>query len=184
MSNTHEPHQSLIEIEIDQLYQKTLQGEKRGKRAGLVRRLLAYLLKTIAAGGSLVVATGYVPQWNQSIGVAILIAVLLDSVSSNHKRLLSEVQAGYAYEFLRESVSREYNRSLDPILKRRKKAVAGSEATLAADDEIDALQQNAHKQLTDGLRQIRESLASADLKALEALALDNERAAVQQRTNP
>src|SRR6266581_3183196 len=110
--------QSLLETEINTLYQKTVAGEKRGKHAALLRRLIAYLLKTVAAGGSLVVATGYVPQWNQPIAVAILIAVLIDSVSSNHKRLLSEVQAGYAYEFLRENISREYNRSLDPILKR------------------------------------------------------------------
>jgi hypothetical protein len=40
-----------------------------------------------------------------------------------------------------------------------------------------------HTELTDGIRAIRESLAAADLKALESLALDNERAAIQHRDN-
>jgi hypothetical protein len=181
MPSATEQPQSLLEKEIDALYQQVCRGERRGKRVAGLRRVAAYLLKGVAAGGSLFVATGYVPAWNQPVGVAILIAVLLDSVSSNHKRLLSEVKAGYAYEFLREGVSREYNRSVDPLLKRRQKASARGEDGQAADDAIEALQQKTHVRLTEGIRQIRESLATADLKALETLALDNERAAAQQR---
>lgn len=176
------PAQTLIEKEIDTLYQQTLRGEERGKSVARLRRLLAYLLKFVAAGGSLVVATGYVPNWNQPIGAAILIAVLVDGVSSNHRRLLSEVQAGYAYEFLRERVSREYNRNFDPILKARQRLVDAGQPTETSDIARDALQQKTHKDLTDGIKQIRESVAAADLKALETLALDNERAAAQQQT--
>jgi hypothetical protein len=174
--------QTLIEKEIDTLYQQALRGERRGSSVARVRRLIAYLLKFVAAGGSLVVATGYVPAWNQPIGAAILIAVLIDGVSSNHRRLLSEVQAGYAYEFLRERVSREYNRSLDAILKEQKRLAAANQPTQATDSARDALQQKTHKDLADGIQQIREGVAAADLKALEALALDNERAAAQQRS--
>jgi hypothetical protein len=173
--------QTLIEKEIDTLYQQALAGEKRGKLVASLRRVLAYLLKFVAAGGSLVVATGYLPAWNQHIGVAILIAVLLDSVSSNHKRLLSEVQAGYAYEFLRQRVTREYNRKLDPILKERRRLAAAGEPTAVTDSAVDALQQKTHTDLTDGLQQIREKVAAADIKALETLTLDNERAAAQQK---
>jgi hypothetical protein len=174
--------QSLIEQDINTVYQQALRGEKRGKQIAWIRRAAAYVLKIVAAGGSLFVATGYVPEWNQSVGVAILIAVLLDSVSSNHKRLLSEVKAGYAYEFLRDGVSREYNRAFDLLLRRRQKIGTGGETAEAVDAAILELQQRTHARLTDGNRQIRESLANADLKALEALALDNERAAAQQRS--
>jgi hypothetical protein len=170
---------ALIEKEIDTLYQQALKGERRGKQVARIRRILAYLLKIIAAGGSLVVATGYFPHWNQPIGVTILVAVLLDSVTSNYKRLLSEVQAGYAYGFLYEKVSREHNRSLDPILRQIKEQVN----VQAAMDAKDALEQKTHRELTDGIRAIRESLAAADLKALESLALDNERAAIQHGNN-
>lgn len=167
----------LIEKEIDALYQQARQGELRGKRLGSLRRVAAYVLKIIAAGGSLVVATGYLPEWNQPIGVAILIAVLVDGITSNHKRLLSEVQAGYAYGFLYERVSREHNRNLDPILKDLKSGANVQAATEAKD----ALEQKAHTDLTNGIRAIRESLRDADLRALEALSLDNERAAIQHR---
>lgn len=172
--------QSLIEKEIDTLYQQTLRGERRGAWVGRLRRIVAYVLKIMAGGGSLAVATGYRPDWNQKIGAAILVAIFLDSVSANYKRLLAEVQAGYAFEFLRERVSRGYNRSLDPLLKQMKKAGADAASQQGIQSSIDALQQLTHKELTDGIRQIRERLADADLKALEALALDNERAAIQQ----
>jgi len=168
----------LIEKEIEELYQQALSGESRGKRVALIRRGTAYVLKFIAAGGSLVVATGYYPNWNQPIGVAILVAVLVDGVTSNYKRLLAEVQAGYAYGFLYEAVSRKHNRILDPILDRIK---AGADIK-AATDAKDALEQSTHQELTDGIRAIRESLAAADLKALEGLSLDNERVAIQQRS--
>ena len=49
----------------------------------------------------------------------------------------------------------------------------------AAFDAKDALEQKTHRELTDGIRAICKSLAAADLKALESLALYNERAAIQ-----
>lgn len=169
--------QSLIEKDINTLYQQARDGEIRGKRAATARKVVAYVLKGIAGGGSLVVATGYFAGWHQLIGVAILVALLLDTISSNHKRLLSLVQAGYAYEFLIQKVSRQYNRDADPLVKKLRDASASTEARGEAEQGIDSLQQRSHKDLTDGIAQIRDGLAKADLKALEALSLDNERAA-------
>lgn len=174
---TVEP-QSLIEKDIDTLYTQARTGEKRGKSVARARKVVAYLLKAIAGGGSLVVATGYFSASHQLIGVAILVAIFLDTISSNHKRLLAEAQSGYAYEFLRENVSRKYNRQLDPLLKELQKPGVAADA---ARKGIDTLQQTTHEELTNGIAQIKKSLADADLKALEALTLDNERAAAQQK---
>lgn len=168
--------QSLIEKDIDLLYQKARAGEKRGKQAAMGRKIAAYGLKIIAGGGSLAVATGYFSDWHQLIGVAILVAIFLDTITSNHKRLLAQAQAGYAYESLIEKVSRQYNREADPLLKTLRNSSSTVEKA-EVEQEIDSLQQRSHKDLTDGIAQIRDSLAKADLKALEALALDNERAA-------
>jgi hypothetical protein len=172
--------QTLMEKEIDELYRRVRDGEKQGKRIAFARRVVAYLLKVVAGGGSLVVATGYFRDWHQLIGVAILVAIFLDTISSNYKRLIAEAKAGYAYEFLREKVSRKYNRQVAPLLDRKKRP----ETAEAAQSEIDALQQAAHMELSEGLAQIRESIVATDLKALEALALDNERAAMQQGGKP
>jgi hypothetical protein len=55
-------HATLIEKEINELYVQVNKGEKRGKRVAFLRKLAAYVLKIIAGGGSLVVATGYFPR--------------------------------------------------------------------------------------------------------------------------
>jgi hypothetical protein len=125
------------------------------------------------------VATGYLSDWQQLTGVAILVAIFLDTISSNHKRLLSEAQAGYTYEFLRESVSRTYNRELDPLLKQLQKPGLPPAEAEAAHKAIDTLQRETQKELADGIAQIKRNLADSDLKALEALTLDKERAAAQ-----
>src|SRR3984957_18568141 len=178
-----EQPQSLIETEINTLYTQVRNGESRGKRVARGRKVVAYGLKIIAGGGSLAVATGYFSAWHQLIGVAILVAIFLDTTSSNHKRLLAEVQAGYAYESPREKVSRKYNRQLDPFLKQLRKPDLAKEDADATRSAIDSLQQNTHIELTEGIAQIKEHLATADLKALEVLSLDNERAAAQQGAN-
>ena len=172
-----------MERELDSLYKTTYRGERRGKRLGNVRRIGAYVLKGIAAGGSLVVATGYLPQSHQAVAVAILVAVFVDGLSSNHKRLLAEVKAGYAFEFLRERVRGSYNRQLDPLISRLKTSPPPKVKT-EIERGIEALQQNAHRELSDGIQDVRSALADADLKALEALALDNERAAAFQGQTP
>jgi len=174
-----EQQQSLIEKEIATLEAQTRTGEDRGKRAAQLRKIIAYGLKAIAGGGSLVVATGYLSAWQQLIGVAILVAIFLDTISSNHKRLLSEAQAGYAYEFLRESHSRKYNRELDPLVKQLKKSDLTQAEAEAAHKAIDTLQRETQKELAEGIAQIKKNLADSDLKALEALTLDKERAAAQ-----
>lgn len=47
---------------------------------------------------------------------------------------------------------------------------------------IDSLQQAAHFELSTGLDEINKTLANADLKALEGLALDNERNAAREQS--
>lgn len=175
-----EQPQTLIEKEINTLYMQIRAGESRGKRVARGRKFVAYGLKIIAGGGSLAVATGYFSHWHQLIGVAILVAIFLDTVSSNHKRLLAEVQAGYAYESLRERVSRKFNRQLDPLVKQLRKPGVTKEDAETATNAIESLQQSTHIELTDGIAQIKERLATTDLKALEVLSLDTERAATQQ----
>lgn len=173
--------QSLMEKELDTLYKQVDAGEKRGKRVGTIRRFVAYTLKFIAGGGSLAVATGYFAALTHPIGVAILVAIFLDTISSNHKRLLSEVEAGYAYEFLKMKVRSKFNRQYDPLNKKLKKPDLTKEAAESVEEAIDALQRTAHEELSAGIEEIRKKLAAEDVKALQFLALDSERAAAQQQ---
>jgi hypothetical protein len=168
---------TLIEREINDLYQQTLRGENRGKRIGIIRRGLAYSLKIVAGGASVVVAINRWPEYHQACGAASIVAIFLDSVFSNHKRMIAEVSAGYAFFFLRERIQREYNRDLDPLIKLINNNSADSQIKTCAFKDIDTLQRRAHKELSDGIVEIKQRLADADIKALDALALDNERAA-------
>jgi len=165
---------TLFDKELDELYSIVAKGEARGARIGKYRRVAAYILKIIAAGSSLVIATGMWPSLNQGFGIATLLAVLLDSVSSNHKRLIAEVEAGYAYESLRHNAKTSFNSKLAVL--QAKFQQRGQDLT-ADDGELIAIQQEAHTLLSKGVSQIRERLAKVDIEALKELSLEHERAA-------
>jgi len=165
--------ETLLEKELDELYAKVAHGERRGVRVGLVRRVLAYGLKGVAAGGSLVVATGQFTPAHQGIGIAVLVAVFLDGLSSNHDRLIAEVEAGYAYKAIRHRVKTTYNRKVAPYLKKLSQAGNATDAEAA----VERLQQTAAKDLADAIADIEGLRAKADIKALRRLSLEEERAA-------
>lgn len=171
---------SIIDRDIAALFQRAERGKLRGRRVARVRRLLAYTLKAVAAGGSLVVATNVWPGDQQGVGIAILVAVLVDSITSNHRRLISEVKAGYAYEFLAHNIGLKHNRELDPLVGRLRRAAQRGEPASDTEAGIDELKARTHKELADGIAAIEQSRAEQDVKALEAISLDNERASARQ----
>src|SRR5258707_5215145 len=93
-----EHHQTLIEKELDEMFAEVRKRASELSKSSKLRLRGAYLLKIVAAGGGLFIATGLIPQIHQAIGIAVLAAVLMDSVFSNHDRLLSEVDAGLGFE--------------------------------------------------------------------------------------
>ncbi|AZZ98465.1 hypothetical protein [Pseudoalteromonas sp. R3] len=162
-------HSNLLEKELDELYKEADRGRTEGERAGNVRRLVAYILKVIAAGGSLVVATGLFSDWHQQLGIAVLVAIFFDTVSSNHKKLLATVEAGYAFRALKSKVKREFNREASTLYTRKNK---GEDV----DDQIDILMKEAHVALSEGIELIQRKKEASDIDALKALSLDQERA--------
>lgn len=162
--------QNLLEQELDDLYKQAAAGQERGEKFGKIRRRIAYILKIIAAGGSLFVATGLLPSWHQAVGIAILVAVLIDTVSSNHKRLLAEVEAGYAFRALRSRVKGEFNREASELFVQKN---SGDDSV---QPQIDALMKKTHGVLSDGIQKVETTRDKADLEGLRALSLDQERA--------
>lgn len=165
--------------DIDRLFQETQRGKVRGQRVGGLRRVLAYGLKAIAAGGSLLIAADVLSaDAVQGVGVGILTAILVDSVTSNHKRLLAEVEAGYAFGFLADGVANAFNRTVSPLAKAMRRAEEAQNEAQKEEiqAEIDQLELETHERLSDGIATIKKKLAENDLKALQAISLDNERA--------
>jgi hypothetical protein len=167
--------QSLLEKELDELYKEVAAGEARGQAVGKYRRIAAYALKIIAAGGSLVVATGLLAPWHQLLGIAVLVAVFIDTVSSNHRRLIAEVEAGYAFRALRSRIKGDFNREASSLHLRRQQGDATVEG------EFEKLMNEAHKALSNGIAEIRRTLEKADVEALQALSLDQERAGLSSK---
>lgn len=158
-------NQSLLEKELDELYKKVKAGEHLGRQ----RRILAYGLKVVAGGSGLVVASGIYPAIDQLLGMAVLVAVFIDSVFSNHMRLLAETEASHAYSALSRKVKSQFNRERDTFAR---KAAEGDEN---AKNELEKMMKQAHITLSDGIESIEAKLADVDIKALQALSLDDER---------
>ena len=157
--------QSLLEKELDELYKKV----KAGEHLGRLRRFLAYGLKIVAGGSGLIVATGIFPSADQGLGIAVLVAVFIDSVFSNHMRLIAETNASHAYKALSRKVKAQFNRERDSVARRANNGDQG------ADAELEEMMKNAHLMLSDGIDDIEAKLADIDIKALQALSLDEER---------
>lgn len=178
---TDDSADDLLDADIKALMRRATSGRRRGVWVGRLRRILAYALKIVAAGGSLLIVAD---QWTgpqREIGFAILVAIFVETITSNHKRLICEVQAGYAYEALMRNVGHEHNRRLDPLLKRKTAAIKAKDPALTSiDAQIDALKSETHEKLQSGIAAIDARRAETDIKALEAISLDNERAAARQ----
>ncbi|MBC2603158.1 hypothetical protein [Puniceicoccus vermicola] len=160
---------SLIDKELDELYKEVADGQERGEKVGSWRKIAAYSLKVVAAGGSLIVATGLLEPADQGIGIAVLLAIFADTISSNHKRLIAEVEAGYAFRALRSRVKGEFNREASPLYS------AANTENESAVKELEQLKKRAHIALSDGIAEIRSKLEKSDIEALKALSLDQER---------
>lgn len=165
---------SLLEKQLDEMYLEADRGAKQGRRVAALRRIAAYLLKGIAAGSGLIVGFNLLPEYNQYFGIASVTAVFLDTLTQNYSRLIATVRAGNAFYFLKMKVMREFNIEYGTLLGQVR--IAGAVSETDEQKELD-LQRKAADQLHAGLESIRKALADADLKALEALSLDAERAA-------
>lgn len=161
--------QSLIDKELDELYKICDRGETKGLHFTLIRKILAYTLKFVAAGGSLAIATALLKKYDQIIGIAVLVVIFIDELTSNHKRLIAEVEAGYAYRSLRSRAKWSFNSQFELIIDDVK---AEDQAAI---EQYKLLKKEAHDMLTTGIESIRQKLQDADIAALKSLSLDAER---------
>ncbi len=154
----------ILEKDLNDYYKEV----KKGENLGWFRRYFAYGLKLITGGAGLIVATGAFTAIDKSLGFAVLVAILLDSVFSNHLRLIAETEAGHAYSSLARKVRATFNGQKAVELALRKTDPE------AANAKLFAMMQSSHEELSTGIDKIKERLAEADIKALRSLAHDPE----------
>jgi thioesterase domain-containing protein len=180
MSSDKPAQNELLQKEIDILIRQCETEAVKVESTSTRRRRSAIGLKVIAGGSSIPVAAGIASNLSQAFGIAVLVAILVDTVTSNQKRLVAETKAAYAYRNLAEATKRNYNREAAPLVRKLKNAGDDRKAWEALVEQIEILQLAAQKSLTDTLAAIRTALQNADLSALDALSLDSERAGAQK----
>lgn len=171
----------LTEKGLNGLFVRAHAGARKGFIVSIWRRVVAYALKGTAIAAAGVVAINEWPDINRWCGVAIFAAVSVDALFSNHKRLIARVRAGYAYKFLADRIHHEHNRKKDRLLTRLRRAQESGKDTLAIKQAIDKLDDRTYGEFFEAMSDIDKSLADVDVKALEALSLDNERAAAHAK---
>jgi hypothetical protein len=130
------------------------------------KRTLAYTLKAIVVFGGIVITAGLKGIPAQLIGILIMVAAGIDLIWSNHRRLLVETEAHYAYEALLENVANTHTQKLGKILSLKRTKPKEAEQQL-----IELLEQLIVK-LNGTKAEIKASLNKADLEALRSLSLD------------
>ena len=148
-----------MDVVLYHLKRKNFRKVKKGEKLGRVRRFFAYALKIVAGGAGLAIATGKIANFDQELGIAVLLAVFIDTVFSNHMRLIAETEAGHAYAALARRVKSSFNRELGNV----------------DESQVVELMKKSHIELVNGIDEIEQRLAEVDIKALKSLSLEEDR---------
>lgn len=160
----------ILEQDIDKLYRRLMEIEKRGLLYSGFRRFLAYLLKIVVIGSGLAVGSGSFKPYDPVLGFAAAGALALDSVFSNLKRLVAEVAAGYAAKDQNLRITSNHHREvglLQELLKQKRITEADFHVK-----RVD-LETITHKALEEAVAKIEDGIRQSDIEALKALALDS-----------
>jgi hypothetical protein len=135
------------------------------------RLLPAYGFKLLALIGGIAVAAGPSKAVAQVIGIAIAVAVVLDGVFSNHRKLMSVATGQQAIKHLLARIAHEHVLEMAPVLELKREDAAGAVKLL------NSLNMRLLKELGDRRQEIENRIDEDDLRALEALSLDEQKKA-------
>lgn len=160
-----------LQKQFEEEYGRASAAAQRLSREAKQRRWAAYTLKAIAIFGGISIAAGLRGVWSQVVGLLVTVAVAVDALFSNHKRLLTVTAAANAYSNLLRNIRQTYNQKLVGILKL--KGPDGKKAKAQLENLIDGLLRELHNEQN----QIEGGLQAADLKLLDNISLEQHAAA-------
>lgn len=179
---------TMLQEQINKMYQTAKNEAARGKRIEYMRLFFAYTFKIVAGGAGLAISFNKWTDWNQNFAIASVVAIFLDTVTQNYKKLLSVAKAGRAYQLTYQFIEFAHNVDMGIVLQQAALANGGTlPEVLSMQSQIDAAQieQRTANTLRSEIQRIRQATVDEDLKQLEALSLDAERAiAKQQQQGP
>jgi len=135
------------------------------ERKSNVRYYIAVVLKGIALFGGLAVAT---LKGNQVVlGIIISVAVAIDQLFSNHKRMMTETAAADAIDRTIRKVENNYNDQVLDVINANEANDSAKARTLLID-----LARMSAKTMRDELDRVKIAVANANLEFLSSLNLD------------
>lgn len=166
----------LMEREINDLLQTLNELAKIGR----FRRFSAYGLKIVAGGSGFLIALDVLSAQNKWLGGAVLLAVFIDGVFSNHERLIGELDASYTAKLRRRQITAEHNRGLAPLITQMQEHTSDTPEYKTALSKKNQLERTTHKLLLQTVTAIETALAKLDLTALKNLSLEAERMSINK----
>lgn len=130
------------------------------------RRISAYTFKGIAVFGGISIAAGLHGVWSQVIGILITVAVAIDALFSNHKRLLIVSAAAHAYSNLLDNIKHTHTQKLAEVIKLRQTDQDNART------KLEELLSGLMLQLHNEHQTIETGLKEADLKLLNTISLE------------
>ena len=154
---------------FEETFEETAERKKTVHSEMVWRRGLAYGLKAIPVFGGIAIAVGVKGWLPHAIGIAIMVAVAVDGFVVNHARLITVSQADKAFKRLLKNVRNAHQVALGPILGLKKAGDPSFEA------KLNELNRSLKQQLDSESDKIEQALDEMDLKALNALSLEEYR---------
>ncbi|MEO8035409.1 MAG: hypothetical protein ABI837_13315, partial [Acidobacteriota bacterium] len=108
-----------LQEQLDAQYKTTEQNAARVQRERNLRRALAYGFKTLAVIGGIIITYGVAQSTAHALGLSIAIAIAIDAIFSNHRRLLAAAAASKAYVQLLRTVRNGHQRALGKLLPKK-----------------------------------------------------------------
>ncbi len=135
----------------------------------ILRRFWAYGLKSIAVLSGIAIASGVKEDTAHILGIIVAVVIALDSLFSNHERMVAVTKAAQAYKRLLKEVRRKHQRELTAILQQKKDNPDNAKKNLLK--LVGVLTERIHSECSF----IEKALDEMNLKSLSMLALDSEK---------
>ena len=156
-------------------FAETQKKKEALRREVLLRKALAYALKSIAGIGGLAISSGISSPAAKWIGIAIALAVFVDHLLANFSRLTGLVPAVHAYERLLRQVEAKHQLELATVLKLRNSNPAEAKIQLAD------LLNNLLSKLQGDSEKIEIALTELDIKILGSLNPETHTTSTQKK---
>lgn len=155
------------QTQFESLFNKTKTDAGKAERRFKLFVSIAYVLKAVAIFGAIAISAGLTERVAQGVGVLIMLAVGVDALLSNQKRVIAHSITSISYRNLLEAIMFKHTNALSEQLPKKKTNEA------AFFESMTAKLKELRKELFQGRNEIQQALEKAELLTLETLTVES-----------